>query len=111
MLEVGWSDGSCAVLPFGLLRERCMCALCLTARQKGIASEAHAQVAITEAVPYGPNAVQLVFSYGHDRGIFPFAYLRELASEFSTAIRAPRDSILEPIRDRHVACSAPRDDS
>ena len=33
---------------------------------------------VSSVVPYGPNAVQLHFSDGHARGIFPFDYLREL---------------------------------
>jgi len=27
---------------------------------------------------FGPNALRFVFSDGHDRGLFPFGYLREL---------------------------------
>ena len=78
-LEVEWADGTSATLPFRLLRERCRCAECGSARRKGSAVEAGETVAVTEALPCGSGAVQLVFSDGHSRGIFPFAYLRELA--------------------------------
>ena len=78
-LEVEWPDGTCAALPFRFLRERCMCAECRSARSDGAAISALASIAVT-ALPCGAGAVQLVFSDGHSRGIFPFAYLRELAT-------------------------------
>jgi len=79
-LEVEWSDRTSATLPFRLLRERCRCAECRSARQKGPAVDAGETVAVIEVLPCGSGAVQLVFSDGHSRGIFPFAYLRELAT-------------------------------
>jgi DUF971 family protein len=79
-LELEWSDGSSAALPFATLRDRCMCAECRTARRQGLAIAVADDIAITDAVAYGPNAVQLVFNDGHARGIFPFSYLRELGS-------------------------------
>ena len=78
-LEVEWTDGTSAALPFRLLRSRCRCAECSSARRQGLAVAAAETVAVTEALPCGSGAVQLVFSDGHSRGIFPFAYLRELA--------------------------------
>jgi DUF971 family protein len=63
-----------------------MCAQCRSARRKGAAIKADESVSVIDAVPYGPNAVQLVFSDGHSRGIFPFAYLRELALETQVAL-------------------------
>ena len=80
-LHVEWSDGTTDALPFRLLRERCLCAHCRSTRKKGGSVEADETVAVTEALPCGSTAVQLVFSDGHSRGIFPFSYLRELASE------------------------------
>lgn len=79
-LEVEWADGTSATLPFQLLRERCRCAECGSARRKGLPVKAGETVTVTEALPCGGGAVQLVFSDGHSRGIFPFAYLRELAT-------------------------------
>jgi len=87
-LGIEWPGGLAHSLSYRLLRERCMCAQCRSARQKGAAIEADESVSVIDAVPYGPNAVQLVFSDGHSRGIFPFAYLRELALETQAALLA-----------------------
>jgi DUF971 family protein len=35
---------------------------------------------ITKVEPIGNYAVRLAFSDGHDRGIFPWAYLNEIAA-------------------------------
>lgn len=42
------------------------------------------KVQITELVPVGNYALQLVFSDGHDSGIFSWAYLRELCDQQET---------------------------
>ena len=78
-LALEWTDGSSHTLAYRTLRERCRCAECRSLAQRGIDIESGVDVGVGEAVPYGPNALQLVFSDGHSRGIFPFAYLRELA--------------------------------
>ena len=78
-LALEWTDGSSHTLAYRTLRERCRCAECRSLAQRGIAVETSANVSVIEVAAYGPNAVQLVFSDGHSRGIFPFAYLRELA--------------------------------
>jgi DUF971 family protein len=77
-LALAWTDAVRAELPHALLRRRCACAECRQLRRSGgtIADEG---VTVSGVVPYGPNAVQLQFSDGHARGIFPFDYLRELA--------------------------------
>lgn len=79
-LEITWSDATRDAVRFSTLRERCRCAECRSLRQKHMNLQAPADITLTDLVPYGPNAVQLVFSDGHSRGIFPFSYLRELAS-------------------------------
>lgn len=85
-LTIEGTDGTTDVLSFRLLRERCRCAECRSALQKGLSIVAGENIALTGAIPYGPNAVQLIFSDGHSRGIFPFAYLRELAREVQAAL-------------------------
>lgn len=85
-LAIEWSDGSAHAFSFRTLRESCRCAECRSLAQRGIGIEAKVDVGVVEAVPYGPNAVQLVFSDGHSRGIFPFAYLRELALDVQAAV-------------------------
>ncbi|WP_339677262.1 DUF971 domain-containing protein [uncultured Zhongshania sp.] len=39
------------------------------------------KVSITELIPVGNYALQLVFSDGHDSGIFSWTYLRELCDQ------------------------------
>ncbi len=38
-------------------------------------------IAVTNVEPMGGYAVHLAFSDGHNRGIFPWSYLRALAAE------------------------------
>ena len=38
-------------------------------------------VSVAAVEAYGVNALHFTFSDGHDRGIFPFSYLRLLAAE------------------------------
>ena len=82
-LELAWSDGSAARIPHRLLRARCRCAECRQEIRERTALQVNGVVLIGIA-PYGPNAVQLKFSDGHDDGIFPFDFLRELAQETAT---------------------------
>ncbi len=78
-LELQWADGHPLALPASYLRQHCHCTHC---RRTGMA-EALAQssvgVTLTDATPVGQYGVQLHFSDGHDRGIYPWAYLRDLA--------------------------------
>lgn len=85
-LEIEWNDGA-ASLPHRLLRERCPCAPCRQARRDGSFASIPEEIEVAAIEPYGPNAVHLAFSDGHARGIFPFAYLRELRDEL--AARGP----------------------
>lgn len=78
MLEVDWDDGSTSRFAHLELRRACRCAACLHERRSRRHIEVLDGVELLEVVPYGTNAVQLRFSDGHERGIFPFPYLREL---------------------------------
>lgn len=76
-LTVDWDDLHIA-FSAALLRARCRCAFCRSAELKGLLSAVPADIAVVglAAMGYG---VQLQFSDGHQRGIYPWAYLRELA--------------------------------
>ena len=78
-LRVRWADGE-ATLPAATLRARCRCASCQATRLRGHAVEAVADVRLVDARAVGQYALQLVFSDGHERGIFPWGYLRELGT-------------------------------
>jgi DUF971 family protein len=77
-LTIGWSDGEVQHLPNRLLRARCRCTECESARRKGTLAEPDAAVTVEQINPIGSYGVQLVFSDGHERGIFPWEYLRNL---------------------------------
>lgn len=83
ILEIRWQDGTGQRLSNAFLRANCLCADCKTARH----GEANAlspcdEVRVTGIIPVGAYAVQLLFSDGHARGIFPWRYLKSLVNEY-----------------------------
>lgn len=75
-LVLQWRDGE-QVISHARLRGACPCSQCRAGRLGGridLVSEA-VRVERVEGQGYG---VQLVFSDGHERGIFPWVYLKEL---------------------------------
>jgi DUF971 family protein len=88
-LEFGWADGTRHLAAYRLLRSSCPCADCKARRaigaagQDGEAAELPSATAIrlTDIRPVGAYGVQFVFSDGHDRGIFPWVFLRELLDQ------------------------------
>lgn len=64
-------------LTYRTLRAACPCARCRANRIQGLIPLVAADIEITAINPMG-YGVQLVFSDGHDRGIFPWAFLRAL---------------------------------
>jgi DUF971 family protein len=84
VLDIIWADGSPQQLPHAFLRAQCKCTVCqsnrLLAEAMQIAPPEHAaDVRIDDIRQIGVYGVQLVFSDGHERGIYPWPYLRELA--------------------------------
>ena len=62
------------------LRAACRCAECRRAQIDGTFPAEFPGLTIDGAAPIGLYAVNLMFSDGHTRGIFPWIYLEELAS-------------------------------
>ena len=89
ILEIDWQDGLTSSWEHRLLRRKCRCAECLAQQQNGSVPVASSDVALMDITPYGQNAVQLTFSDGHSRGIFPFEYLRQLAEQDNGAMTHP----------------------
>jgi DUF971 family protein len=75
-----WSDGSVDALTARQLRYRGRDAPSERLRLDGLDSAVDGEIAIVEVVPIGRYAVNLRFSDGHDRGIYPWAYLRKIAT-------------------------------
>ncbi|MDE2580743.1 MAG: DUF971 domain-containing protein [Rhodospirillales bacterium] len=63
------------------LRRACRCAGCRAAGLLGTPIEPDAAVRIAKAAPIGGYALNLAFTDGHARGVFPFVYLASLAAE------------------------------
>lgn len=78
-LRIEWPDGGAQSLSHARLRAACPCSQCRAARLGGRIDTAQDEVRLSAIQPQG-YGVQLVFSDGHDRGIYPWAYLRGLAS-------------------------------
>ena len=75
-LRIEW-PGVQHELPAATLRAACRCADCRSAALRGqpVAGEG---ARLVDAVPIGHYAVQLRFGDGHERGIYPWSYLRGL---------------------------------
>ena len=76
LLLLTWADGP-QLLAYARLRAACPCAQCRAARLQGRIDLVPVDVRLLEANPQG-YGVQLVFDDGHQQGIYPWAYLREL---------------------------------
>jgi DUF971 family protein len=63
------------------LRAACRCADCRRVRIDGAADPPVASLVLADARLVGDHALNIVFSDGHDRGIYPWSYLCELAEE------------------------------
>lgn len=81
-LALAWGDGHESYLPFDELRKRCPCALCRGQRDlppdplRVVTAPQRGEVGIRRLVPVGAYAVQIVWSDGHDTGIYSFESLR-----------------------------------
>jgi DUF971 family protein len=84
MLALAWPSEPETRLSASLLRQACRCATCEQARRQGqtVALTDHS-LSVAEISPVGITGLQLSFSDGHDRGIYPWAYLRQLAQRRS----------------------------
>lgn len=78
-LHLRWPDGFESALSAATLRNACRCAACTNSRRNGPAAPVAARIALDQVAEFGIVGLQLVFSDGHRRGIFPWAYLRQLA--------------------------------
>ena len=83
-LAVAWGDGHESYIPMGMLRRRCPCAFC-TNRPADSGDSLRIvdgprldDITIARLVPVGAYAVQIVWSDGHDTGIYSYESLRRL---------------------------------
>lgn len=78
VLRVEWPDGHVQQLSHGQLRAACPCSQCRAGRLQQRIDLVAAGVRLTDIQAQG-YGVQLRFDDGHERGIYPWSYLRELA--------------------------------
>ena len=84
-LRLQWPDGAVDELDAGALRAACRCAGCRAAARNSPPAGPGTGVRLTDAVPVGLYALQLRFSDGHERGIYPWELLRALPRGAATA--------------------------
>ncbi len=79
-LRIAWSDGTQSALTAVALRLACRCAECTAQRAAGqpLAASPVLTIAAVEAI--GNYAVTIAFTDGHARGVYPWAFLAELAA-------------------------------
>lgn len=79
-LSVTWEDGDTVAFPAAVLRDHARDARSVRLSVDNWAVPANADLTIVKVEAIGNYAVRLAFSDGHDRGIFPWAYLNEIAA-------------------------------
>nr|WP_205194952.1 DUF971 domain-containing protein [Burkholderia sp. Ax-1719] len=96
-LVLVWPDGAQQRLPLAALRAACRCGHCRAARLRGVdpARSIPIDLSLTGIAPMG-YGVQLAFSDGHDRGIYPWNWLENFAAQENgepATLTAPPDTV------------------
>lgn len=86
-LQLGWDELSVA-LDGTVLRNRCRCSECRYREINGEIKSLGEHVTVLAASPMG-YGLQLHFSDGHNRGVFPWSYLAEIALSESGSAASP----------------------
>lgn len=79
-LVLTWDGGAPVPVSAEMLRLNCRCAWCTRQRADGRFPTAFPGIAITHLAPVADYALNLHFSDGHERGIYPFSTFRALAA-------------------------------
>ena len=77
-LQVCWDDGSTDLISGQNLRRHCACSSCRSKRQIGVDLITD-NPSVSEIVLMGTTGIQIIFADGHDRGVYPWAYLHAIA--------------------------------
>lgn len=80
-LLIDWGAGRRDAASATALRDASRSSGSVRQRVDGLAVPAPDDLTIVDVRPVGHYAVNLVFSDGHDRGIYPWRYLREIAAK------------------------------
>ncbi|RMH08598.1 MAG: DUF971 domain-containing protein [Nitrospirae bacterium] len=81
VLGIEWSDGHRGVYPIRYLREHCPCAACVdewTGERRVKPDDIPLLIMLKDIEPVGRYAFRLIWSDGHDSGIYTFSALRRM---------------------------------
>jgi DUF971 family protein len=79
-LDITWSDGEMSKIAGGALRRHCACSGCRSRQMIG--TELITDSAKIEKINLmGSTGLQIIFADGHDRGVFPWAYIHAIAND------------------------------
>lgn len=81
-LSIRWDDGTTTTATAQSLRQACPCALCvdeMTGRRTLDVASVPADLGFREMTPVGNYAVRIVFSDGHETGLFDWRLLKALS--------------------------------
>lgn len=79
-LRLTFAQGEPLTLSAHRLRAACKCAHCTRARIDNTFPATFESLSITDVVPQGHFGINIAFSDGHARGIYPWSYLRAIAA-------------------------------
>jgi DUF971 family protein len=83
VLEIEWDDAHRSRHRLSVLRSKCPCAQCQghhPTQSLNLTSEQFPDIAISDLAPVGSYAYNIVWSDGHNTGIYTLDFLRELAN-------------------------------
>lgn len=80
-LEILWADGVSQTLSAASLRNEGRSAGDVRSRVDGRAVDAADDIAMTGIDPVGHYAINIKFSDGNDRGIYPWSLLRDMSAQ------------------------------
>jgi DUF971 family protein len=78
-LDITWADGEMSKIPGGSLRRHCACSGCRSRQLIGTELITDSGK-IKKISLMGSTGLQIIFADGHDRGVFPWAYLHAIAN-------------------------------
>jgi DUF971 family protein len=90
LLTISLASGQTLTLNAERLRAACRCAHCRRAHYDDTFPASFEGVAIDRYEPMGHYGINIVFSDGHARGIFPWSYLAALGEDGGDTSPAPR---------------------
>ena len=92
-LRLVWAGGDDLALRAGTLRAACRCAWCTRDRVLACFAEPPDTLSLAGVDALGTHGLHLKFSDGHAHGIFPWAYLRQLADDALVSTSLPNPLI------------------